>query len=139
MLISDTFFNYYLTFIGLSGFFTLLCNYFIFQKIGYSGISGVIPIYNTILLYRRYYGSGWYVLTLFIPFVNIWFAFGVYNRLRKDFNKSLEWFVLFLCVCFLLLGMESWLLVILYQEIEITISMKIKNLLYKRFLFFLIF
>ena len=32
MLISDTFFNYYLTFIGLSGLFTLLCNYFIFQK-----------------------------------------------------------------------------------------------------------
>ena len=98
MLISDTFFNYYLTFIGLSGLFTLLCNYFIFQKIGYSGISGVIPIYNTILLYRRYYGSGWYVLTLFIPFVNIWFAFGVYNRLRKDFNKSLGWFILFLCI-----------------------------------------
>lgn len=98
MLISDTFFNYYLTFIGLSGLFTLLCNYFIFQKIGYSGISGVIPIYNTILLYRRYYGSGWYVLTLFIPFVDIWFAFGVYNRLRKDFNKSLGWFILFLCI-----------------------------------------
>lgn len=98
MLISDTFFNYYLTFIGLSGLFTLLCNYFIFQKIGYSGISGVIPIYNMILLFRRYYGSGWYFLTLFIPFVGIWFAFGVYNRLRKDFDKSLEWFILFLCI-----------------------------------------
>lgn len=98
MLISDTFFNYYLTFIGLSGLFTLLCNYFIFQKIGYSGISGVIPVYNTILLFRRYYGSGWYVLTLFIPFVDIWFAFGIYNRLRKDFNKSLGWFILFLCI-----------------------------------------
>lgn len=98
MLISDTFFNYYLTFIGLSGLFTLLCNYFIFQKIGYSGISGVIPIYNVILLFRRYYGSGWYFLTLFIPFIGIWFAFGVYNRLRKDFNKSLGWFILFLCI-----------------------------------------
>ena len=98
MEMSDTFFTYYWSFIGISGLFSLLCNYFIFQKIGYSGISGVIPIYNEILLYRRYYGSGWYILTLFIPFVNIWFAFGVLNRLRKDFNKSLEWFILFLCI-----------------------------------------
>lgn len=98
MIMSDTFFNYYLSFIGISGLFSLLCDYFIFQKIGYSGISGVIPIYNTILLFRRYYGSGWYFLTIFIPFVNIWFAFGLLNRLRKDFNKSLEWFVLFLCI-----------------------------------------
>ena len=50
------------------------------------------------LLFRRYYGSGWYFLTLFIPFIGIWFAFGVYNRLRKDFNKSLGWFILFLCI-----------------------------------------
>lgn len=98
MIMSDTFFNYYLSFIGISGLFSLLCDYFIFQKIGYSGISGVIPIYNTILLFRRYYGSGWYILTIFIPFVNIWFAFGLLNRLRKDFNKSLEWFILFLCI-----------------------------------------
>lgn len=98
MIMSDTFFNYYLSFIGLYSLFNLLCNYFIFQKIGYSGISGVIPIYNVILLFRRYYGSGWYFLTLFIPFVGIWFAFGIYNRLRKDFNKSLEWFILFLCI-----------------------------------------
>lgn len=98
MEMSNTFFTYYLSFIGLYSLFNLLCNYFIFQKIGYSGISGVIPVYNVILLFRRYYGSGWYFLTLFIPFVGIWFAFGIYNRLRKDFNKSLEWFILFLCI-----------------------------------------
>lgn len=98
MEMSNTFFTYYLSFIGLYSLFNLLCNYFIFQKIGYSGISGVIPIYNVILLFRRYYGSGLYFLTLFIPFVGIWFAFGIYNRLRKDFNKSLGWFILFLCI-----------------------------------------
>lgn len=76
----------------------LLCNYFIFQKIGYSGISGVIPIYNSVLLFRRYYGSGWYVLTVFIPIVGIWFAFGILNRIRKDFNKDLIWLILFLCI-----------------------------------------
>ena len=98
MIMSDTFFTYYLSFIGIYSLFCLLCDYFIFQKIGYSGISGVIPIYNVILLFRRYYGSGLYFLTLFIPFVGIWFAFGIYNRLRKDFNKSLGWFILFLCI-----------------------------------------
>lgn len=71
--------------------YSLICNYFIFQKIGYSGISGIIPVYNSVLLFRRYYGSGWYALTLLIPFVGLWFAFGTINRMRKDFNKSLEW------------------------------------------------
>lgn len=36
--------------------YSLICNYFIFQKIGYSGISGIIPVYNSVLLFRRYYG-----------------------------------------------------------------------------------
>ena len=32
--------------------YSLICNYFIFQKIGYSGISGIIPVYNSVLLFR---------------------------------------------------------------------------------------
>ena len=114
-------FNLY--FVLILAMWGTLCNYFIFQKIGYSGVSGMIPIYNSVLLFKRYYGSGWYVLAILMPFtfgliapfiyfapialliyvvgtiiICFYFAYGVLNRLRKDFNKSLEWFIVFLCV-----------------------------------------
>ena len=54
---------------------------------------GLIPIYSTFLLYRRYYGSGLFILFLLIPYVNIWFSFGLMYRMAKSFGKDMYWFI----------------------------------------------
>lgn len=70
--------------------------YGLFRKVGIDTGYAFIPIYREVLLFKIAYGSGWYFLTLFIPIVDIWFAFGVNNRIGKLFGKSLTWRIVFM-------------------------------------------
>lgn len=63
---------------------------------GYEGWRGVIPFYSTYVLTKELYGSGLYFLLLLIPFVNIYYACGLANRLGKRFHKSLRWRIVLL-------------------------------------------
>ena len=72
----------------------ILANYSLFRKFGdIEPWKGLIPIYSTFLLYRRYYGSGLFILFLLIPYVNIWFSFGLMWRMAKSFGKDIYWFI----------------------------------------------
>lgn len=86
----------FLTAIFTSLVVSTLMYYGLFKKVGIDTGYAFIPIYREVLLFKIAYGSRWYFLTLFIPFVNIWFAFGVNNRIGKLFGKSLTWRIVFM-------------------------------------------
>lgn len=75
---------------------SFIANWKLFEKMGYEGWRGVIPFYSTYVLTKELYGSGWYFLLLLIPFVNIYYACGLANRLGKRFHKSLRWRIVLL-------------------------------------------
>lgn len=60
----------------------------IFKKAGQKGWIILIPIYNAITILRISGFSGWYILLMFIPFVNIIFYIILMNSLSKSFNKG---------------------------------------------------
>lgn len=60
----------------------------VFQKAGHSGWATIVPIYNTIVLFHIAKMSGWYVLLLFIPIVNIVILILMYINIAKGFGKS---------------------------------------------------
>lgn len=86
----------FLTAIFTSLVVSTLMYYGLFKKVGIDTGYAFIPIYREVLLFKIAYGSRWYFLTLFIPCVNIWFAFGVNNRIGKLFGKSLTWRIVFM-------------------------------------------
>ena len=86
----------FLTVIFTSLVVSTLMYYGLFKKVGIDTGYAFIPIYREVLLFKIAYGSGWYFLTLFIPIVDIWFAFGVNNRIGKLFGKSLTWRIVFM-------------------------------------------
>lgn len=75
---------------------SFIANWKLFEKMGYEGWRGIIPFYSTYVLTKELYGSGWYFLLLLIPFVNIYYACGLANRLGKRFHKSLRWRIVLL-------------------------------------------
>lgn len=74
----------------------LIINWLTFKKLGITPWYGLIPIWDQIVLFKKFYGNALYFLFLFVPVVNIWFAFGVTNRLGKAFSMKLWTRVLFL-------------------------------------------
>lgn len=90
---TTSFISFYQLLMIVLGMFSLelITNYFIFRKMDIEPWKGLIPFYNSFLYYKTFYRSGWVMLLVFFPFVGIWFAFGLLNRLGKGFNKSLIW------------------------------------------------
>ncbi len=68
--------------------FTLAATWRIFQKMGRQGWEGIIPIYNTYVMFQEVYGNGWRMLLTLIPLYDIYLAFELYIRLAKKFNQK---------------------------------------------------
>ena len=60
----------------------------IFTKAGKPGWAALIPIYNTVVLMQVIGRPEWWVLLLFVPFVNIYVAIVSALELAKSFGKS---------------------------------------------------
>ena len=60
----------------------------IFTKAGQAGWKAIIPIYSAVILCRIVGLSGWYVLILLVPFVNIVFAIYLCYRLSVAFGHG---------------------------------------------------
>jgi tetratricopeptide (TPR) repeat protein len=70
------------------GLFILLCHWFVYEKAGRPGWAAIIPIYNTVVLFQIAGYSGWAVLLLLVPIVNIIVSFVVYLKLAERFGRG---------------------------------------------------
>jgi hypothetical protein len=59
------------------------------EKAGEPGWACLIPVYNLIVLCRIAGKSGWWILWLFVPFINFVFAIILIMDLAKSFGKGL--------------------------------------------------
>lgn len=59
----------------------------VFQKMGYNGWEGLIPIYNTYILFKELMGNGWKMLLLLVPLYNIYLVFKFYITFVQSFQK----------------------------------------------------
>lgn len=81
-----------------------------FQKMGFAGWKGLVPVYNTYLLFRVTGFSAWWLLLLLIPIANIFVMFTVYQRLGFMFNRSAYFGLLMIVLPFIgfyILGFSS--------------------------------
>ena len=60
----------------------------IFSKAGKPGWASIIPIYNIIVMLQIAGKPGWWIITFFIPFVNIIFLVLVSIALASSFGKG---------------------------------------------------
>lgn len=60
----------------------------IYQKAGYAGWECIVPIYNLYILLKIVGKPWWWMLLMFIPFVNYVFIIWMYNMLSKSFGKD---------------------------------------------------
>ena len=65
-----------------------VANWFIYKKLGREGWEGIIPFYNTYVMFEVIYDNGWKFLTLLIPFYNIYVACKLCIDLAHRFGKS---------------------------------------------------
>ena len=91
------------------------CMYKIFQKAGRQDAwAAFIPIYNTIVLLEIVKKPIWWIILLFIPLVNLFIAWILYDRLAKGFGKEtplytiLLFFLGFIFIPVLGLGSDSY-------------------------------
>jgi hypothetical protein len=80
----------------------------IFVKAGEAGWKSIIPIWNIIVLLKIVGRPTWWILLMFIPFVNFVVAIVIALDLGKAFGKDTVWsvllLVLFSVVGYLILG-----------------------------------
>jgi hypothetical protein len=60
----------------------------VFTKAGYPGWAAIVPFYNTYTLLKIVGRPGWWLVLMFIPFVNVVIAIIVAIDLAKSFGKS---------------------------------------------------
>ena len=60
----------------------------VYQKAGQPGWACLVPFYNIIVLLQIIEKPIWWLLMMFIPFVNIYFAVVISIELAKKFNKE---------------------------------------------------
>lgn len=68
--------------------FALVVSWRLFQKMGRKGWEGIIPFYNTYVMFDVLYGQGWKMLLFLIPIYNIYLAFKTYIDLSKEFHQG---------------------------------------------------
>lgn len=67
---------------------SLISRWKIFEKAGEKGWKSIIPFYSTFTFCKITFGSGWYLLLVFIPFVDLIMYIMMYIKLGKKFNKG---------------------------------------------------
>ena len=60
----------------------------VFEKAGQPGWAAIIPIYNLYIMCKIGGKSGWWVLLMCIPAVNLIFAIWLTNMISKSFGKD---------------------------------------------------
>ena len=60
----------------------------VYEKAGQPGWACLIPFYNIIVLLKIIEKPIWWLLMLFIPFVNLYFCIVIYIELAKKFRKD---------------------------------------------------
>lgn len=58
----------------------------IYVKAGRPGWGAIVPVYNSYLMFDLALGNGWLFLTMFLPFVNLYFGIKCYVALAKKFG-----------------------------------------------------
>ena len=66
----------------------ILAMWKVFQKAGEPGWAAIVPIYNTYVLFKITWGSGWFFLLLLIPIVNIVILIITYVKMARVFGRS---------------------------------------------------
>lgn len=66
----------------------VIATWIIYKKAGQKGWASIVPIYNTIVLLRIVELPTWYVLLLFVPFVNVILLIYMNLKLAAVFGKS---------------------------------------------------
>lgn len=66
----------------------LVVNWRIFVKMGRKGWEGLIPLYNTYVMFDVLMGNGWKMFLLLIPIYNIYLIFKLYIELAHRFGKG---------------------------------------------------
>lgn len=67
---------------------SILGLWFIFQKADQPGWAAIIPFYNSYVLYKITWGTGWLFLVLCIPIVGPIFSLITQYKLAKAFGKG---------------------------------------------------
>ncbi len=83
--------------------YQIIVGWKIYQKAGQPGWASIIPIYNIIVLLDIVGKPRWWIILLFIPFVNIYFSVVVIHNLSLVFGKDAGFTVglIFLGIIFL--------------------------------------
>lgn len=87
----------------LVGLLLLVAYWKIFTKAGQAGWKCLIPIYNFYILLKIVGRPGWWLLLMFIPFVNFVIAIIISLDLAKSFGKSVA-FAIFGLIIFSVIG-----------------------------------
>lgn len=82
--------------------FSLVCTWKIFSKAGRKGWESLIPIWNTIVMFKIAKLSPWWILAMLIPFVNFIICIYLYIKLAQAFNKGVGFAIglIFLSIIF---------------------------------------
>lgn len=72
----------------LFGVFMIICLWKIFTKAGQPGWASLIPLYNTYIMLKIAGKPGWWLLLLFIPFVNFVIMILAMIGLANNFGKG---------------------------------------------------
>ena len=67
---------------------SLAASWRIYQKMGRKGWEGIVPFYNTYVLFEELYGNGWRMLLMLIPIYNIYLTFRVNIDLAAEFHYN---------------------------------------------------
>jgi len=111
--------------------FRIVCDWKLFKKAGKPGWAAIVPIYNTVVLFQISGLSGWSVLLLLIPFVNIYILFKQNIELAKRFGQGVFFGVIMvffqiICMPILALGKSQYRIKNEYMENQ-TFNNQIQN------------
>lgn len=72
----------------------IVASWRLFEKAGEPGWASIVPFYNTYVLFRITYGSGWKMFLLLVPFLNYVVEIAYLVRLAQVFGKGVGFRVL---------------------------------------------
>jgi hypothetical protein len=76
-----------------------------FEKAGVEGWKALIPIYNTVILWRLVGMSGWFTLLFFVPLVNVVAAIYLYYKVAQAYGFGIGMTILeILSIGFIIVG-----------------------------------
>ena len=69
--------------------FNIVCKWKYFEKAGENGWAAVVPFYDSYIMFKISFGSGWLFLICLIPFIGWIFAIMLNFKLAKAFGKGM--------------------------------------------------